>query len=74
MRSVVEYLLTSSNMNFSRLINRYRLQELERLRLLPSNSEKNNIELVLMAGFSNYRSYLRVKQEEDRLALLKMFE
>lgn len=62
------------NMNFSRLINRYRLQELERLRLLPSNSEKANIELVLMAGFSNYRSYLRVKQEEDKLALLKVFE
>lgn len=62
------------NMNFCRLINRYRLQELERLRLLPSNSDKTNIELVLMAGFSNYRSYLRVKQEEDKLALLKVFE
>ncbi|MBC5614546.1 helix-turn-helix transcriptional regulator [Bacteroides hominis] len=62
------------NMNFCRLINRYRLQELERLRFLPSNSDKTNIELVLMAGFSNYRSYLRVKQEEDKLALLKVFE
>lgn len=62
------------NMNFCRLINRYRLQELERLRLLPSNSDKTNIELVLMAGFSNYRSYLRVKKEEDRLTLLKVFE
>jgi len=28
----------------------------------------------LMAGFSSYRSYLRVKNEEDRLSLLKVFE
>lgn len=62
------------NMNFCRLINRCRLHELERIRLLSSNSDKTNIELVLMAGFSNYRSYLRVKQEEDKLALLKVFE
>ena len=32
------------------------------------------MELVLMAGFGNYRNYLRVKKEEDRLALLKVFE
>lgn len=61
-------------MNFCRLINRYRLQELDRLRLSPLNAAKTNIDLVLMAGFSNYRSYLRVKSEEDKLALLKVFE
>jgi len=61
-------------MNFSRLINRYRLAELDRLRLSPRYSGKSNMELVLMAGFGNYRNYLRVKKEEDRLALLKVFE
>ena len=61
-------------MNFSRLINRYRLAELDRLRLSPRYSTKSNMELVLMAGFGNYRNYLRVKKEEDRRALLKVFE
>ena len=61
-------------MNFSRLINRCRLAELDRLRLSPRYSTKSNMELVLMAGFGNYRNYLRVKKEEDRLALLKVFE
>lgn len=62
------------NMNFCRLINRCRLHHLDRLRHLSSNATKDNIDLVLLAGFSNYRSYLRVKKEEDRLALLKVFE
>ncbi len=61
-------------MNFCRLINRCRLYHLDRLRLSSLNSEKDNIDLVLMAGFSSYRSYLRVKNEEDRLSLLKVFE
>ena len=62
------------SMNFSRLINRCRLQELDRLRLAPRYSDKSNMELVLMAGFGNYRNYLRVKKEEDKRALLKVFE
>mgnify|MGYP006886386467 CR=1 FL=1 len=45
-----------------------------RLRVSPANAGKTNMELVLMAGFSGYRNYLRVKKEEDRLALLKVFE
>nr|WP_284710978.1 AraC family transcriptional regulator [Bacteroides ovatus] len=61
-------------MNFSRLINRCRLAELDKLRLSPRYSTKSNMELVLMAGFGNYRNYLRVKKEEDRLTLLKVFE
>ncbi|GHT12618.1 hypothetical protein FACS189426_16270 [Bacteroidia bacterium] len=60
-------------MNFSRLINRSRLKELNRLRLSPGHSEKDNLELVLMAVFSSYRSYLRVKREEDRMSVLKEF-
>jgi len=35
---------------------------------------KSNIDLVLMAGFSSYRSYLRVKKEEDKERVLKGFE
>lgn len=58
-------------MNFSRLINRCRLIALDRLRLAPENAGKSNIDLVLMAGFSGYRNYLRVKTEEDKLTLLK---
>lgn len=61
-------------MNFSRLINRCRLRELDRLRASPRYSKKGNMELVLMAGFGNYRNYLRVKREEDRLSVLKAFE
>lgn len=61
-------------MNFSRLINRYRLAELDKLRNSPRYNGKSNMELVLRAGFGNYRNYLRVKKEEDRLTLLKVFE
>lgn len=60
-------------MNFCRLINRYRLKELERMCLLPSNAAKDNMELVLAAGFTGYRSYLRAKREEDRMVLVKAF-
>lgn len=61
-------------MNFSRLINRCRLAELDKLRNSPRYSGKSNMELVLKAGFGNYRNYLRVKKEEDRLSVLKVFE
>jgi AraC-like DNA-binding protein len=61
-------------MNFSRFINRYRLKELDRLRLSPDHMENTNLELVLMAGFSSYRSYLRVKTGEDKASVLKAFE
>ncbi|MDR2680546.1 MAG: AraC family transcriptional regulator, partial [Tannerella sp.] len=60
-------------MNFSRFINRCRLKELNRLRLSPDHEDNTNLELVLMAGFSSYRSYLRVKSEEDRASVLKAF-
>ena len=59
--------------NFCRYINRLRLRELERLYASPKRAETTNIELVLMAGFSSYRSYLRVKEAEDKSDLLKWF-
>lgn len=59
-------------MNFCRFINRCRLEELDRLSL--ASSKKSNMDLLLMAGFSSYRSYLRVKKEEDKIGVLKVFE
>jgi AraC-like DNA-binding protein len=70
---VSSFINKAYGMNFSRLINRNRLKELNRLRLSPDNSEKNNLQLVLMAGFSSYRSYLRVKNREDKMSVLKEF-
>lgn len=55
-------------MNFSRFINRYRLQELEKLRSDPDYIHLTGIELVEYAGFGNYRAYLRaliVEREEE---------
>ncbi|MDR0506886.1 MAG: AraC family transcriptional regulator, partial [Dysgonamonadaceae bacterium] len=60
-------------MNFSRLINRCRLKELKRLRLSPEHADSTNMELVLAAGFSSYRSYLRVKSREDKAKILSEF-
>ena len=51
--------------NFSRFINRCRLDELDRLRQLPRSKSDTNLDLVLMAGFSGYRSYIRVRNEEE---------
>lgn len=61
-------------MNFCRFINRCRLAELDRLRLSPENADKTNMDLLLMAGFSSYRCYVRAKNEEDKLKVLKVFE
>jgi AraC-like DNA-binding protein len=60
-------------MNFSRFINRHRLKELDRLRLSPDHRNDANIDLVLSAGFSNYRNYLRVKSGEDKARESKAF-
>ena len=51
-------------MNFNRFINGYRLREVERLREEASHNEErtSSTKLVLKAGFSNYRSYLRAKE------------
>lgn len=50
-------------MNFIRYINRPQLEELQHPRINPAHN--NNIDLILHAGFSSYRSYIRVKQTED---------
>ena len=52
-------------MNFSGYINRQRLDELDRIRVAPENRKAAGIDLVLCAGFSSYRSYIRVKARDD---------
>lgn len=59
--------------NFCRFINRCRLAELDRLRLSTANADKTNMDLLLMAGFSSYRCYIRAKNEEDKQKVLKVF-
>lgn len=51
-------------MNFNRYLNRCRLKELERLRLLPSNTGKSASSLVEQAGFRDYRTYARAAAAE----------
>ena len=51
--------------NFSRFINRFRLQELEQIKSNPANKKLPEEELANQAGFSDYRGYLRVKFREE---------
>ena len=51
--------------NFSRFINRFRLQELMQIKSYPENKNLSEEELVNKAGFSDYRGYLRVKFMEE---------
>jgi AraC-like DNA-binding protein len=69
---VSAYINSTYGMNFSRFINRCRLNELDRLRKSLQMKNRDNIELILMAGFNNYRSYLRAKKAQDRERLLKV--
>ena len=68
-----EFINKKYGMNFSRFINCCRLEELERLRTSLPDKKYSNMDLVLMAGFSSYRSYLNVKNKEDDARLLKVF-
>lgn len=59
------FINSTYGMTFSRYINQHRLKEVQRLGRLPSNTGKSLRELVKMAGFSSYRSYVRVKDIFD---------
>ncbi|MBQ4279429.1 MAG: helix-turn-helix transcriptional regulator [Rikenellaceae bacterium] len=50
-------------MNFNRFINNYRLREVERLQseAVHRKQKISSLEIVIHAGFSNYRSYFRAK-------------
>jgi AraC-like DNA-binding protein len=74
-RSYLSSLINSEyGMNFSRYINQWRLEELNRLRLDPKKANALGVEMVLEAGFSSYRSYLRVKADEDARNVVKGFD
>ena len=74
-RSYLSSLINSEyGMNFSRYINLRRLEELDRIRLKPENANALGVEMVLEAGFSSYRSYLRAKADEDARNIVKEFE
>lgn len=52
-------------MNFCRYVNRFRLKEFEEIKSNPKNVNLSKQELVIKAGFSDYRGYRRVKQHEE---------
>ncbi|MEG1842519.1 MAG: AraC family transcriptional regulator [Alistipes sp.] len=58
------FINTEYGTNFSRYINRLRLNELDRLRRTPSLSELTRTELIDRAGFSNYQGYVRSLKNE----------
>ncbi len=60
-------------MNFNRLVNSYRLRELERLRASAASAGHSNIELILQSGFNSYRSYLRAKSDDDASRTIEQF-
>ena len=53
------------DMNFCRYINLLRLDELDRIRIAHGKRAASGSQMVFEAGFSSYRSYVRVKNEED---------
>ncbi len=60
-------------MNFNRLVNSYRLRELDKLRSSAAGAGLSNVELIIASGFNNYRSYLRAKRDEDEWRTVKRF-
>ncbi len=74
-RSYLSSLINSEyGMNFSRYINLRRLEELDRIRLDPKNEHALGMKMVLDAGFGSYRSYLRVKADEDARKVVREFD
>lgn len=51
--------------NFTRYVNRWRLDELDRLTRLPSNQGKSKSQLTQKAGFTNVKHYRRSLQIEQ---------
>ncbi|MDH6341871.1 AraC-like DNA-binding protein [Parabacteroides sp. PFB2-12] len=53
-------------MNFNSFVGRWRFREMERLRKLAKNKEATIKSLLPQAGFANYNSYMRARQEAER--------
>jgi AraC-like DNA-binding protein len=60
---VSAFINSEYGMNFNRFVNNFRLAEVERLREEASRRRQrvSMLQLILNAGFSSYRSYLRAK-------------
>jgi len=65
------FINTTYGMNFSQLINDYRLRELGGLLQDPRNAGKNNLELIHRAGFGSYHAYYRAKKQQDKRTTLE---
>ena len=55
-------------MNFNRYLNRFRLRELDRLRLRPANQGKSVSSLIGQVGFKDFRTYSRAVATEREAA------
>ncbi|MBL3548855.1 helix-turn-helix transcriptional regulator [Chryseobacterium sp. KMC2] len=53
------FINTTYGLNFSMYINRYRLEEFQRLKELPENKMADEEELVYLAGFRSHQSFKR---------------
>jgi hypothetical protein len=64
-RSVISAFINRNyGVNFNRFVNRWRLEEFERLRSLPSNKGKSIAQLFARAGFTEARQYYRAVAAE----------
>ena len=65
-RSYISAFVNNSyDVNFNRLVNRYRLSEFEELSKKEESQGKPIAQRALMAGFGSYNNYLRAKQQES---------
>lgn len=64
--SLSAFINTTYRMNFSTYINNLRMKELETIRKTVSKGKVAETELVCMAGFANYRNYLRQIQNNQQ--------
>lgn len=60
------FIRSTYNMNFPQYLNELRLNELEQLLSLPSNTGKRPSELITQAGFGSLRSYQRYKLKHTK--------
>lgn len=61
---ISKFINVTFNTNVSQYINYWRLQEVEHLLKTTSTADKDQI--AIMAGFSNYRHYLRAKESNTK--------
>lgn len=65
-RTVISNFINQTyGVNFNRYINHLRMNELERIKILPSNKDKNIAQLLSKTGFSSMRNYTRAIAAEQ---------